>query len=175
MKKYFFLLLTALTLRAEIPPNQYRIFSFDPPSPTNRILAYRVYLTRLPPIPGSTNYLFTTTNNTFIVSNLLAIPQRVRVTASNVWGEEDVGANYDFPGPPQAATNLRSVENLIEFVPPYIVESTKDLIVYDEYFTVGRPGTNGAIFIRFRQQPTEPFKFFRTRALPPSAKPPALP
>jgi len=168
------LLLSSLIIRAEVPPFQTKTFEFVHSSPTNQIILYKVYTVNLPALPGTTNFLFTTTSNRFTITNMLAVPQRIYVSGSNVWGEGDWSVPYEMPTRPAAPTELKPISSTIKTVVPGIIEISTDLVNYNERMSFSSI-VNGEQTITYKHFPNEPALFYKTKGLPPSARPPALP
>lgn len=177
MKKYLTIIATilcALQLRAEVPPFQTKTFEFVHASPTNQVILYRIYTVSLPNLPGTTNFWGTTTSNRFTITNMLAEPVRVYVSSSNVWGEGNWSVPYEMPTRPAAPTELKPISSTIKTVVPGIIEISTDLVNYNERMSFTAV-VNGEQTITYKHFPNEPALFYKTKGLPPSARPPALP
>jgi hypothetical protein len=175
MKSILLLFLSSfLACKAEIPPFQTKTFEFDLPAATNQAILYKVYLVAVPPLPFTTNLVTVTTSNRFTITNLLAIPQRVYITTSNVWGEGNFSVPYEFPTSPQAPSNIKPISTILRIPLNGLVESTTDLVNYTEQWKFYSP-TNGTQIVHYKHYPGEPFRFFRSSALPASVSPPFPP
>lgn len=176
------LFLCALILRscspayAEVPPFQTRTFEFVPPSLTNQIILYRIYTVALPNFPGSTNFVGTTVSNRFTITNMLAAPQRVYVTSSNVWGEGNPCPAYEMPTVPVAPSDLKPISTSLVVPLPGLIEGSVDLENWDTRLRLTAPDTNNAVTLTHTLRPNEPLMFWRSKSLASlAAKLPPLP
>ncbi len=167
-------LLSCLSAFAEVPPFQTKTFEFVPPGATNQIILFKVYVVSLPALPGTTNFLFTTTSNRFTITNMLPVPQRVYVTSSNVWGESDFSIPYEMPTRPAAPTEIKPISSTIKVLVPGSIEVSTDLVNFEEKFFLSTL-VEGEQLLTYKHSPNEQAKFFRSKGLPPSYRPPALP
>lgn len=166
------LLTPAIWSLAEVPPFQTKTFEFQEVSPTNQVIAYRVYTVTFPVTTTSTNYLYSTTSNRFTITNMLAVPQKMFVTTSNLWGESDPCVPYLMPIKPTPVSNLQPITTELRVPLPGLVETTTDLVNYNEHWNFFLPTTNGVQVVRYRHTPNEEHKFFRTRPVPPGISAP---
>lgn len=165
----------ALCTHAEVPPFQTKTFEFVPAHPTNQVILYRIYLVQLPNLPGTTNFYGTTTSNRFTITNMLAMPQRVYVSSSNVWGEGDWSAPYEMPTKPAPPTDIKPISTTLIGVPlPGVVEGSVDLVNWTTRIRLTQPVDDKLSFTH-TLLPGEQNMFWRAKAMPLAAKTPPLP
>lgn len=168
----FLSIIAASTLwcRAEVPPFQSSVIQWDHVAASNNAIGYRVYI--IDGLSGQTNYVGFTNGNRFIIENATTSPQRWFITTTNLGMESDpCFPNMFKPSSPEVT---RQISTTIKTVVPGIVESSLDLQNFSESFRFNVPSNNSQTII-YKHYPNEPAKFFRTRVLPPSYQPPALP
>jgi hypothetical protein len=168
------LLLSCISVLAEVPPFQTKTFEFVPPGISSQVILYKVYVVNLPALPGTTNFLFTTTSNRFTITNMLPVPQRVYVTSSNVWGESDFSVPYEMPSKPLPPTDIKPISTSIKTYIPGIIEVSTDLSKYNEAYYLSSVVDNEQT-VTIKHQPNEPAKFFKSKRLSTGFLPPPFP
>lgn len=156
--------------KAEVPPFQSMTVQWDHVSGTNFAIGYRIYTVD---IFGITNYIGFTNGNRYSIQNITANPQRWFVTTTNLGNESDPC----FPKPfrPSSPETTRQITTVIKTVVPGIIEKGNDILNFSESMLVSTVTTNGEQTITYKHFPNEPALFYKTKGIPPSARPPALP
>lgn len=153
---------------AVVPPFQTVTLTWDAVSATNQIIGYRFYL--IDGVTGATNYVGQSVTNRFTLTNVTATPQRWFVTTTNP-GNESAPCFME-PFKPEPPALLRPVSTTLRFTPPAAIERTTDLVLWNERLRLFPPGTNGEQVLVQTVNPSEPFTFYRARAMPAAAPPP---
>jgi hypothetical protein len=150
------LLASTIWCQAVVPPIQSVTLAWD--SVTNTTVElYKLYEISGP----ATNLLATTTNLTVTLTNVLAMPHRWFVTASNMWGESDPSNLLVVPGAPVPPTNLKPISTSLVVPVPGLIEGTTDLEDWDTKLRVAGPV--GEITLTQIVQPKERLMFWRSR------------
>lgn len=150
------LLASTMWCRAVVPTIQNVTLAWD--SVTNATVElYKLYEVSGP----VTNLLVATTNLTVTLTNVLAMPHKWFVTASNMWGESDPSNLLVVPGAPVPPTNLKPISTSLVVPVPGLIEGTTDLEAWDaKLLFAGQPGE---ITLTQTVQPKERLTFWRSR------------
>lgn len=156
------LLVAGFGLRAEVAPVQTVTARWPYPGDLSGVTFY---------IKDSvgivTNVIAVVSNATTVtLSNLVAGPHNLFVTASNFWGETEPSKPFITPSKPVTPGQLQPISTTFRVTPPVSFEKTEDLISWDERFRLFKPDSNGVQVVMQTIRPTETFEFYRIRSEP---------